>query len=323
MIPKFVHLPTIGDASKINQAGNSEKYILLRKDHLDVQEQFAINRYEEKIKEETKFHYHDFVEITYIARGSGHHVVNDKEYKVTKGDLFIINYDMWHGFYKERKSDSLVVYNLLFTPDFLDDELVDMIDYGSFPKRFLLKGMDENDGSRADLHVDVDQQVKFEGIISNVYMEYTLKSSGYLNMIRAYMIELIINIVRQISREEEKKTHTESNNTILDEALKYLHENYIGNISLDALARKAFFSKNYFCRVFKQYTGMNVYELVHKLRIENACEMLKNTDKRILDIAMEAGYSDYKSFSANFKKIMGIKPQEFRCMEKEKGALTE
>lgn len=311
MIPKYVYLPTIEDFSKKKSKKCDGKYILLRKDNLDIEEKFAINRYEEKIKEETKFHYHDFVEITYIASGSGFHVVNDKEYEVIKGDLFIINYDMWHGFYKKDSQTPLIVYNLLFTPDFLDDNLVDVIDYSFFPKAFLLKGMDAQDCSKADLHIHPNYQVKFEDLISKIYMEYTLKPAGYLNMIRAHMIELIVTIVRRMSKENADKNSAEAN--IIEEAIDYLHKNYLGNISLKEVARKAFFSKNYFCKIFKQYTGMCVYELVHKLRIESACEILaKQQDKRIVDIAMEVGYSDYKAFSQNFKKIMGMKPHEYK-----------
>jgi AraC family L-rhamnose operon transcriptional activator RhaR len=313
MIPKFVYLPmaeeVFDEKAATNQIG---KYILLRKDNLDIDEKFAINRYEEKIKEETKFHYHDFVEITYVASGSGFHLVNDKEYAVEKGDLFIINYDMWHGFYKKDKHSSLIVYNCLLTPDFLDDNLVDVIDYSSFPRTFLLKGMQENDCSKADLHVNPDQQIQFENLISKIYMEYTLKPAGYLNMIRAYMIQFIINIVRLMSKEAIE--NTESTN-IIEDAIQYLHENYLGNINLDMVARKAFFSKNYFCKIFKQYTGMSVYELVHKLRIESACDMLKDSEARIIDIAMDVGYSDYKAFCLNFKKIMGMKPHEYRALK--------
>ena len=316
MIPKFVRLP-LANESNDEKIINTDlgKYILLKKDNLDIEEKFAINRYEEKLKAETKFHYHDFVEITYVASGSGFHVVNDKEYMVEKGDLFIINYDMWHGFYKKDNRSPLIVYNLLFTPDFLDDKLVDVIDYSSFPKTFLLKGMVDHDNSKADLHIGVDHQVQFENLISKIYMEYTLKPAGYLNMIRAYMIQLIIDIVRLMSK-GSAKDNTEFTN-ILEEAIAYLHENYLGNISLDTVARKAFFSKNYFCKIFKQYTGMSVYELVHKLRIENACEMLKDNDSemRIVDIAMEVGYSDYKAFCLNFKKIMGMKPYEYKNMK--------
>jgi AraC-like DNA-binding protein/quercetin dioxygenase-like cupin family protein len=311
MIPKYVYLPTIEDFSEKKSKKCEGKYILLRKDNLDIEEKFAINRYEEKIKKETKFHYHDFVEITYIASGSGFHVVNDKEYEVIKGDLFIINYDMWHGFYKKDIQTPLIVYNLLFTPDFLDDNLVDVIDYSSFPKAFLLKGMDPQNCSKADLHVQPNYQVKFEDLISKIYMEYTLKPAGYLNMIRAHMIELIVTIVRRMSKENAETNSAEA--SIIEEAIDYLHKNYLGNISLKEVARKAFFSKNYFCKIFKQYTGMCVYELVHKLRIESACEMLvKQQDKRIVDIAMEVGYSDYKAFSQNFKKIMGMKPHEYK-----------
>lgn len=289
---------------------NIPEYIL-RKDNLDSEEVFAINRYEEHLKKDVKYHYHEFVEICYISAGSGYHVVNGNEHKVSKGDLFIINYDMWHGFYRENPDSPLITYNILFTPDFLDDKLVDFSDFSSFPSSFLFKGIWEDTIANADVHLDSAEQEKFDALIGDIYLEYTTRPKGYLNMVRAYIIELIIRIVRIISNRHTSTTPA-YNNVIMESAMKYLHENYVGNINLDILARKSFFSKNYFCKVFKNYTGMNVYEFVHKLRIERACKMLKSTDERVVDIALEVGYSDYKSFSTNFKKITGITPHEYR-----------
>jgi hypothetical protein len=47
-----------------------------------------------------KIHKHDFIEIAYVTFGTGLHIVADHQYTVTPGDLFIINYDVPHGFFR-------------------------------------------------------------------------------------------------------------------------------------------------------------------------------------------------------------------------------
>ena len=46
-------------------------------------------------------HKHDFIEIAYVNSGTGTHVIGNEEYEVSKGDLFIINYDIPHVFIQD------------------------------------------------------------------------------------------------------------------------------------------------------------------------------------------------------------------------------
>ena len=49
--------------------------------------------------------------------------------------------------------------------------------------------------------------------------------------------------------------------------------------------------------------------------MNKAASLLKNTDRTVLDIALEQGYENPGKFAAAFKKMMGLTPQEFRRLE--------
>lgn len=95
-------------------------------------------------------------------------------------------------------------------------------------------------------------------------------------------------------------------------AKRYIAENYYKPLTLEIVSRETGFNPNYFSSMFKKEVGVNFLEYLMKVRIENAKEMLLNTDKTVEDISYAVGYSDIKYFSRLFKKYMGVTPTEFR-----------
>ena len=99
---------------------------------------------------------------------------------------------------------------------------------------------------------------------------------------------------------------------LIQRAIEYMKLNYRSEISLSDLALRSLISKNYFSKLFKDVTGTNVSDYVQYLRTEQACSLLRSTDKKVTDIAEQAGFSDMKFFYEVFKKITGKTPGEYR-----------
>lgn len=92
----------------------------------------------------------------------------------------------------------------------------------------------------------------------------------------------------------------------------YLERMYHHPLSLDGLADETGFSTSYLSRYFKNQTGMCLFEYINKLRIKRACFLLKNTNKKIIEIAYEVGYNNISFFTRYFKKTLHISPVEYR-----------
>lgn len=75
---------------------------------------------------------------------------------------------------------------------------------------------------------------------------------------------------------------------------------------------KSFISKNYFSTLFKETTGINFSDFVQKLRIDEACKLLKTTDMKVIDIAHEVGFNDIKFFYEVFKRVTSQTPGSYR-----------
>lgn len=262
-------------------------------------------------------HKHDFIEIAYVIQGKGIHMVGSEKFDVSVGDLFLINYDVPHGFFSNPSaSQKIVVYNCIFKPEFIDFSLINSNDFSHITSSYLFKSFfPDETGSIPDLKLlDADFN-EIHQLFNNMYNEYKMRRKGYCDVIRANLIELIIKILRHLEESESiKKHHTKKNREIIDRAVEYLKSNYSSEIRLEDLAMKSFLSKNYFSKLFKEVTGNNISDYIQSLRIEEACRLLKATDMKVIDIAGEVGIKDLKFFYDIFRKHTGKTPGEYRSI---------
>ncbi|MBR4049019.1 MAG: helix-turn-helix transcriptional regulator [Clostridia bacterium] len=102
-------------------------------------------------------------------------------------------------------------------------------------------------------------------------------------------------------------------------AVNFAKENATDSgISVEAVAKNAGFSIDYFNRIFLSYTGFTVTGYINYIRLKQAAFLLRTTDKSVLDIALEIGYDSHEGFTKAFKKKYGAAPSEYRTANKEK-----
>ena len=257
-------------------------------------------------------HKHTFIELVYVISGNATHLVGDRTFPATKGDLFIINYNTSHAFFEsDDASEPFVVYDLLFTPKFLDASLLDNVRFESINSSFLFYSLFPAMQAGPDIHISGSSYNSFGDLFNKIYQEFTYRENGYLDMIRAYVVELIIKIFRKMGA----VSHPEIFNRqaqIVDTTLDYLRQNYQKQLSLDDLAAQVFLSKDYFARLFRETTGMPISALLQQIRIDEACKLLAGTDTKIDDIAGECGFNDIQYFYRIFKKVTGMTPRQYR-----------
>lgn len=58
--------------------------------------------------------------------------------------------------------------------------------------------------------------------------------------------------------------------------------------------------------------GLTYSGVVNVVRFENAAKLLRNTDTKVIDVALSLGYSDPAHFSRAFRRIAGVTPRQYR-----------
>ncbi len=98
------------------------------------------------------------------------------------------------------------------------------------------------------------------------------------------------------------------------EICDYISEHCAEDLKLDAIADKSGFSKFYFERLFKQFTGTSFYKYVNQKRIAKAQELLVEPGISVTDVALNCGFTSISSFIRMFKLQKGCTPTEFKSM---------
>lgn len=94
--------------------------------------------------------------------------------------------------------------------------------------------------------------------------------------------------------------------------INFIEENLDFDISLQAVSQVSGISQWHFQRIFKALTNETLKTYIRSRRMANAYEKLLNTDDKIIDIAVTAGFESQESFSRAFKKAFDITPNAAR-----------
>ncbi len=95
-------------------------------------------------------------------------------------------------------------------------------------------------------------------------------------------------------------------------AIEYMEKDFANLDGINTLADRLGISLSHFTREFTKETGINPIKYLTNIRMQNAMQLLSNTDLSINDIALKCGFSCGNYFSKIFKKSRHLSPNEFR-----------
>ena len=177
---------------------------------------------------------------------------------------------------------------LIFSPDILYD--VSSKISKSKPDINCFTSLD--DGNLKDIF---DRIYSLDGEYKNIAI------SGYLNVVMS----------RILPKLRLQTVDTENNSAFFD-IIDFCTHNFKDDITLDIVAEELHLSKYYISRLINKRLGQNFNEYINNLRISEACNLLRVTDKKIADISEDVGFGTIRSFNRAFKLIMGMSPAEYR-----------
>jgi YesN/AraC family two-component response regulator len=111
---------------------------------------------------------------------------------------------------------------------------------------------------------------------------------------------------------EADRLDNEASNFIVNNAIKYIEQNYPHKITLSEVAEKTYVSQWHLSKLLNRHLGQNFSEILNNIRIKEAQKLLRDPSLRIGDIAERVGFVDMAHFSRVFKKNIGISANEYR-----------
>lgn len=99
---------------------------------------------------------------------------------------------------------------------------------------------------------------------------------------------------------------------IVEHACVFMNREYRNEITVGDIAKHAGSSEFRLCRLFKERTGVSLHAYMQRLRIRQSLDLLRQTNRPIVDIAIELGFSSHSHFGAAFLKFVGSTPSDYR-----------
>lgn len=121
---------------------------------------------------------------------------------------------------------------------------------------------------------------------------------------------MALQLVGELSRSSGKKaSHAPS---WLRSACALLRQRCLDNISIEDVAREVGVSSSYLARMFREHLNQTPGDYLRQKRIEWAMRQVTSSDKKLQQIASEAGFADQAHFTRHFKQQVGLSPSEVR-----------
>lgn len=201
--------------------------------------------------------------------------------------------------------------------EFIDDNEVDVvlsdIEMPDISGIELSKELLKHKGIKMILFSSYQNYGYFRAAIQNEVSDYLLKPVEHEKLLESF--ERIKNIL-----DKERKVVTTIPKTYYDkiifDVVEYLKENY-QHASLEQAAIKVNLSPTYLSKIYKEKSGSSFSDVLLKIRMEKACEMLEDIHYKSYEIAYYVGYDNPKNFSRAFKAYYQISPSEYRYKKTE------
>lgn len=116
--------------------------------------------------------------------------------------------------------------------------------------------------------------------------------------------------VRAITREE--LISQQKRNKRLESLIRFVDENYMHKIRLSDFAEAEGFSMSYLSHFIKSTLNQSFQEYVNSVRVNCACKLISGGEEKLTAVCMASGFSDYRYFSAAFKRQFGMTPEQYK-----------
>ncbi|MBQ4155294.1 MAG: helix-turn-helix transcriptional regulator [Clostridia bacterium] len=269
----------------------------------------TIHAKQNKVSAETwGFHYHDYIEILYSLASDCDVYINDKIIPFKTGDLIIVNSGESHALTFERADAHYIVIKVL-------PEILYSNDKSLFELKYMMPFIIQDSNNKRYFSSEEIGGRYIKDVMSDIMNEWYAENYGYEIAIRSNILKIFLWILRfwQASNLDslDKFDYSDENLKIIQSATEYISQNYSDVTALE-VAEHCNLSYSYFSRTFKKIMKQSFSEYLNSIRISKAEHLLSATDKTIVEISEELGFSTPSYFIQQFKAKKDISPKKYR-----------
>ena len=251
-------------------------------------------------------HWHEEMEIIYVAEGTVQVSVRQAEYVLKEGDIALIHPQTIHAI-RQHGDSSARYYNILFRFSLLEGGAEDTCREKYLDPIYSRERiMPEHITQEHPLHAEL------EPLIKALTEEPHHQRFHDELLIKARVFELMYRIFPYCETASRDTAYEDIVYEKLQRSLAFLEENYPENLTIKKMAAVSNYSESHFSKLFRELTGDSFTQYLKNYRLDTAAERIRNESAKISEIAVECGFGNLSYFSRSFCKRFGMSPSEYR-----------
>lgn len=251
-------------------------------------------------------HAHPFYEIYFFLEGPvERYVVGGRSYRLRSGDILMMPPGVPHHpvFNQEKKPYRRYVL-------WLDAEQLDELNRLDPNILSALRLSEDQESYRIRCATPSDRQM-LEGFLSGMWQEDQSDTVCKIAAFYSFCLNFLVSLNRIVSDEHLLVSKYQQSDSLLDNVLAYIRDNYTGNITLNSVAEHFFTSPSNIETLLTKRVGKPFYRYVTECRIIRA-QALIASGMSLKEVGHACGYNDYSNFYRAFSREVGISPSKYR-----------
>ena len=250
------------------------------------------------------WHWHEELEIIYVAEGRLKVKISSKSFSLEKGDCIVINSNMLHyavaDGYCERHA--LVFHS----------ELIEGNNRSVFAEKYMVPLLSCNFFSAYCIRAADRSQIV--GWFNEAFEVLEQENYGFEFIVREKLSRICLSLYQKFeSQMDIKDVPLNQNNLRVRKMLTYIQNNFSENLSLEDIAKAADISERECLRCFKKTIQISPVQYLLKYRVAQGAEMLlSDPTGSIAEIASACGFDSPSNFAKMFKRFYDCTPREYR-----------
>lgn len=255
-------------------------------------------------------HRHDFFEIVCITNGRCLHTVENTQAFMSRGDITIIPPNVKHHL---RADPDCVALTIKIRRSTFDRVFSVLMRSGTTLSAYFAQTLYSRH-YRNSLTFHCGQDAFLPELLLYMLAQQSEKKPHYNNVIEGLLATFFPYLVQNYESTIELST---GDNALIDRMIEienYLRQNF-RTATLQNVAGHFYLSPAYLSTTIRQQTGFTFSAIMRRIKMENAAELLRETDMKVEQICENVGYSDTTQFIKTFKSYFGMTPLKYRKNE--------
>ncbi|MGI6264806.1 MAG: helix-turn-helix domain-containing protein [Acutalibacteraceae bacterium] len=238
-------------------------------------------------------HLHDNVEIVCVLRGSIDLIIDFTTYSLRAGDAAVIFPHTVHGYQTPKKIETTLFKGAMLIPP-----------KGGWAAEDLARFSPSSPVIRA---AEINEETRYA-------LDRLLRADPDNPRIAQAYLHLFLGLAWPLLKAEPLSNANGSNTP--RRVIEYVIAHYRQPLQAKDVADALGISRSHLARLFTQHFHMNFNEYVNRLRVQQAQEMLRTTDRPVTDVMLEVGFDSQSTFNRVFRQYRGLSPREYRQLHR-------